>query len=95
MKRFLSVIVFLSGLNAHAGFLGDSYSNDQLRFENRCGIPICRANDNGKGFVKYCELKRQSTVHFGQPVYVWHGDNGSKCYCPCDYAFEYEVTRQQ
>ena len=89
----MSALALFVGLNANAGFLGDHYSPDQLRFENRCGIPICRANDNGKGFVQYCNFQRQSTIHIGQPVYVWYGDN-SKCYCPCDYAFEYEVTKQ-
>lgn len=92
MRKLMTALVLLLGFSANAGFVGDHYSYDQIRFENRCEIPICRASDNGRGFVQYCNFQRQSTIPNGQPVYVWLGNN-SKCYCPCDYAFENEVMQ--
>lgn len=94
MKKLMSILLLLLSSKSFAGFVGSHYSQDQLRFETRCEIPICRSSDYGKEFVSYCNFQRQSTTHIGQPVYVWIDEDYDTCYCPCDYAFENKVTSQ-
>lgn len=92
MKKLIYGISLLVGCFAQANFLGARYSSEQLRFENRCSIQICRANDNGQGFIKYCAFQHGSYIPgTDMPVYIWHGEQ-RKCYCPCDYDFENQVS---
>ncbi len=95
MKKWISGILIFTGFFAEANFLGTRYSNDQLRFESRCGIPVCRANDNGHNFIKYCAFQHGSNIPSSDlPVYVWHGQS-LRCYCPCDYDFENQVSQSR
>jgi hypothetical protein len=92
MKKFISAIAMFTSIHAGAASsVTQRFTFDQLSTNQRCSLNACKGDDNGKSFLRHCEMNDSQFPRSEVTVSVLSNDANQKCYCPCTLGFEIEI----